>query len=129
MHLRQYVLGFALALAVVPAQAAAIDGKWKTTVDAGPQGRVELVFDLKATGKKLDGTLSGPILPAPAPLVDGVVDGNQVSFALTMAIVQGMPPVLISYSGRVQGDELTLAATVDMGQGPIVTPVVARRDK
>jgi hypothetical protein len=75
--------------------------------------------------------LSCPRWPptAPAPIVDGVVDGSSVSFALTMAIIQGMPPVLISYSGRVQGDELTLAATVDMGQGPIVTPVVARRGK
>jgi hypothetical protein len=131
MSARRYVPGLAFALAATltatPALAADIDGKWKTTIDAGPQGSVELVFDLKADRKKLTGTLSGPILPTPAPITDGLIDGDAVSFSLTMSLMPGMPPVLIGYSGTIKGDELSLAASLDMGAGHTVVPVVATR--
>lgn len=127
MSLRPYVLGFVIALAAMPALAAGINGKWKTMVDAGPQGPVELVFDLKAEGNKLKGTLSGPILATPASITDGAIEGDRVSFSVTMAIMPGMPPTLISYSGTVKGDEMLLSATLDMGQGHMAIPVVAMR--
>lgn len=129
MSLRQYVLGFVIALAAMPALAAGVDGKWKTTVDAGPQGPVEMVFDLKADGNKLKGTLSGPILATPASITDGVIEGDRVSFSVTMAIMPGTPPILIGYSGTVKGDEMLLSAGLDMGYGQMSIPVVAMRVK
>jgi hypothetical protein len=129
MSLRQNMLVFVIALAATPILAAGVDGKWKTAVDAGPQGTVELVFDLKAEGNKLKGTLSGPILATPASITDGAIEGERVSFSLTMAIMPGMPPVLIGYSGTVKGDEMLLSAALDMGQGQMTIPVVATRVK
>jgi hypothetical protein len=129
MSLRQYVQGIVIALAAVPALAADVDGKWKTNIEAGPQGSVELVFDLKAEGKKLTGTLSGPILPAPAVITDGLIEGDSVRFSLMMSIIPGTPTVLIGYSGTLKGDELSLTASLDMGQGAMAIPVVATRIK
>jgi hypothetical protein len=129
MSLRQYIQGFVIALAAVPALAADVDGKWKTSIEAGPQGSVELVFDLKAEGKKLTGTLSGPILPTPAVITDGLIEGDGVRFSLRMSIIPGTPAVLIGYSGKLMGDELSLTASLDMGQGPMAIPVVATRIK
>jgi hypothetical protein len=129
MSLRQHVLGIVIALTAMPSLAAGVDGKWKTKVDAGPQGPVELVFDLKAEGNKLKGTLSGPILATPASITDGVIEADRVSFSVTMAIMPGMPPVLIGYSGTVNGDEMHLSAGLDMGHGHMSIPVVAVRVK
>lgn len=129
MGLRQYMQGFVFVLAAVPAWAADVDGKWKTNMDAGPQGSVELVFDLKAEGRKLTGTLSGPILPTPAVITDGLIEGEGVSFSLRMSIIPGTPAVLIGYSGILKGDELSLTAALDMGQGAMTIPVVATRVK
>jgi hypothetical protein len=85
MRLRHYIQGFVIALAAVPALAADVDGKWKTSIEAGPQGR--------------------------------------------MSIIPGTPAVLIGYSGKLKGDELSLTASLDMGQGPMAMPVVATRIK
>lgn len=129
MSSRRFMQGFIMVLAAIPALAADVDGKWKTSIDAGAQGSVELVFDLKAEGKKLTGTLSGPILPKSAVITDGLIEGDTVSFSLTMSIAPGMPATLIGYSGKLKGDELSMAASLDMGFGQMTIPVVAARIK
>jgi hypothetical protein len=130
MKLRQYLLGLAATLAAVSVLAAAptIDGKWNATVDGG-QGPMELVFDLKSAGEKLTGNLSMAMMPAPSPISDGTIKGDAVSFKLSLAFMEGMPPLVISYTGKLKGDELTLNSVMDMGQGPMESVLVAKRAK
>ncbi len=128
MRIRRYVLGLVAALATWPALAADIDGKWNATVD-GPQGPIELVFEFKAEGEKLVGTLSaGDQMPA-APISDGLVRGEEVSFKFSLAMMPDAPPLVIDYKGKLKGDELDLVSTLDFGQGPMESPVAARRAK
>jgi len=129
MKLRSCVLGLVAALAWLPALASGIDGKWNATVDGGPAGPIELVFEFKAEGEKLTGNLSAAMMPAPTPITDGVVKGEDVSFKLAITMMEGAPPLVISYVGKVKGDELNLNSVLDMGQGPVETPVLAKRAK
>ena len=129
MKLRSYVLGLASVLATLPALAADIDGKWNATVDGGPAGPVELVFELKAEGEKLTGNMSAAMMPAPTPISEGVIKGDDVSFKLSITMMEGAPALVISYTGKLKGDELNLNSVLDMGQGPMETPLVAKRAK
>ena len=129
MKLRSYVLGLASVLATLPALAADIDGKWNATVDGGPAGPVELVFELKAEGEKLTGNMAAAMMPAATPISDGVIKGDNVSFKLSIAMMEGAPPLVITYTGKLKGDELNLNSVLDMGQGPMETPLVAKRAK
>ncbi|MFO7325465.1 MAG: hypothetical protein DIU62_007095 [Pseudomonadota bacterium] len=124
-----YVAGLAAALLAAPALAGGIDGRWNATVDGGPAGPVELTFDLKSEGEKLTGALVMAMMPDPVAISDGVVKGEDVSFTLAFNMMEGMPPMVIKYSGKVKGDELNLTSVIDMGQGPMETPVVAKRAK
>lgn len=128
MKARRYFLGMVATLAALPALAADIDGKWNATAD-GPTGPVQLVFEFKAEGEKLNGALSMDMLPAPAPISDGVVKGNDVTFKLELAMMEGAPPLVINYKGTVKGDELNLTSLLDFGQGPMESVVVAKRAK
>lgn len=128
MKMRQTFLALAATLVALPGMAAGIDGKWNATVDGGPAGPVELQFDLKAEGEKLTGSLAAPMMPA-TQISDGVVKGEDVSFTLAVAMMEGAPPLVIKYAGKVKGDELNLVSVFDMGQGPVETPVAAKRAK
>jgi len=129
MKRRRYIPGLVAVLLALPVLAADIDGKWNATVDGGPNGPVDLQFILKAEGEKLTGTLGGPVIATPMPISDGVVKGDEVSFTLAFPMAEGAPPLMIRYSGKLQGDELNLMSVFDMGQGPVETPVAARRAK
>jgi hypothetical protein len=129
MKLRSCVLGLVAVLASLPALASGIDGKWNATVDGGPAGPIELVFEFKAEGEKLTGNLSAAMMPAPTPISDGVIKGEDVSFKLSISMMEGAPPLVISYVGKLKGDELNLNSVLDMGQGPMETPVLAKRAK
>ncbi len=129
MKVHRYIPGFAAVLLALPAMAADIDGRWKATVEGGPNGPVELQFDLTADGERLTGTLGGPVVSPPVPITDGVIRGEEVSFSLAFPMTDGAPPLLIRYTGTLQGDELDLVGVFDMGQGPVEAPVVAKRAK
>lgn len=133
MKLRHFALGFVATLAMLPtlaaAPAAGIDGKWMATVDGGPQGPIELSFDFKAEGEKLNGNLSMAMMPAPTPISEGTIKGEDVAFKLSISMMEGMPPLVISYKGKLKGDELSMTSVFDMGQGPTESVFVAKRAK
>jgi len=128
MLVRKFALGLVASLVAVSALAADIDGRWNTSVES-PQGTFNLVFEFKAEGEKLNGAMSAEMMPAPAPISDGVIKENDVSFKLSIDLGQGGPPLVISYKGTLKGDEVNLVSTVDMGQGPMESPVVLKRAK
>lgn len=130
MKVHRFGLLGLLALFTLPALAAEnATGKWVASVDAG-QGAVELTFDLKAEGEKLSGGLSVMGAP-PAPIKEGSVKGEDVSFKLDFDAGQGGPPLVISYVGKLKGDELNIKSSFSMGEGaePLVTEFVAKRAK
>lgn len=129
MSIRHGVLGLVAILMGLPALAADIDGKWAATVDGGPNGPVNLTFELKAEGEKLTGAMSMEMMPTPAPISDGIIKGEEVSFKLSLTMMPDAPPLVINYSGKLKGDELDLKSVLDFGQGPMETPLVAKRVK
>jgi len=128
MLVRKFALGLVASLMAVSALAADIDGKWNTTVDS-PQGSITLVFEFKAEGEKLTGAMSAEMMPAPVPISEGSIKGNDVNFKISIDLGQGGPPLVIAYKGALKGDEVNLISTLDMGQGPMESPVVLKRAK
>lgn len=129
MKIRILALGLAASLLALPALADNIDGKWTATVDGGPNGPVTLNFEFKAEGEKLTGTLAIPMAPAPTPISDGAVKGDAVTFKLSLAMMQGAPPIVIDYKGTLKGDEVNLVSVMDMGGQKMETPLLLKRAK
>jgi hypothetical protein len=129
MKMRNCILALAATFATLPALAAGIDGKWNATVDGGPGGPIELVFQFKAEGEKLGGDITAAMMPAPMPISEGMIKGENVSFKLSVSMLEGAPPLVISYTGTLKGDALTLKSVMDMGmgEGPMETVVEAKR--
>lgn len=100
----------ALALFTVSAFAAGIDGKWAATME-GQNGPMTTTFTFKADGDKLTGTVSGR--NGEAPIEDGKIEGNNISFVRTME--RNGEKMQIKYSGTLSGDELKLKVTTPRG--------------
>jgi hypothetical protein len=131
MKIRNLVLALAATLASIPALAAGIDGKWNATVES-PMGSIPLAFEFKSAGEKITGTMAmemaGQAMP-PMAISDGVLKGEDISFKVSLSMMEGAPAMVISYKGRLKGDELTLTSMLDMGQGPQEDKLVAKRAK
>ena len=87
-------------------------GKWKGTFDAAGTMR-EIVFDMKASGGAVTGTVSG-LLDTTSEIKEGKVQGDTVSFWF-MTEYQGSPIKLIC-KGQVAGDEIRFTMGLDDGQ-------------
>jgi hypothetical protein len=112
-------MGIVLLLATV-LSAADASGKWKGSFDT-PDGNVTLTFDMKTTGDAISGTVSG--LPTPAPIKDGKVQGDVITFTFTTEY-QGNPLKLLM-RGQVSGEEIKFnIGTEDGGWG---TEFVAKK--
>jgi hypothetical protein len=90
------------------ASAADISGNWKGTAET-PNGTVERTFAFKVDGHKLTGETTSSMF-GKSTIEDGKVDGDDVSFILTVN-VQGSD-AKVSYKGKVQGD--TIKFTVEL---------------
>ena len=91
-----------LACAAWAYAAADIDGRWKGTVN-GPEGPIELILDLKATGEVLSGSATFPMFPE-MPISNGKVTATQVSFDLVFAEASFTLP----FRGHLTGETLKL---------------------
>jgi hypothetical protein len=60
--------------------AANLSGKWKGKIEVNGES-IDLVYDLKADGDKLTGSVTGPI--GTLKLEKGKIDGDKISFELT----------------------------------------------
>jgi hypothetical protein len=102
-------------------------GRWNASVDSefGPFAFV-FEFLVDAAGK-LTGSLQSEFFSA--PIKDAVLDGNKLSFKLT---IDGGPngPMNISYTGVVKGNELELTSKFEgapPGGGPAEMTLTATR--
>ena len=105
MYIRKFA--FALLLVASPAFAADIDGTWSGSIDT-PGGAMQVSYTFKADQAKLTGTTTGPD-GATIPITDGKIEGNKVSFTLTVDF--GAGPTAFVYKGELNGKDLKLATS------------------
>ena len=96
------------AIFAVTASAADISGNWKGTAET-PNGTMERTFVFKVDGHKLTGETTSNRF-GKSTIEDGKVDGDDVSFTLTVN-VQGTEGK-VNYKGKVDGD--TIKFTVEV---------------
>src|SRR5690242_3388874 len=87
--------------------AADVAGTWKASVET-PNGTFESTFVFKVDGGKLTGTVSSPM--GEAPISDGKVDGDDVSFNIVRS--RDGQEFKLAYKGKVKGSEMMLTLSV-----------------
>lgn len=92
-----------IATCAMTVYAADANGTWKASVET-PNGTMESTFALKVDGTKLTGTVTGRM--GEAPISEGKVDGDKVSFAVSREF--NGQTFKITYDGVVKGDEMKL---------------------
>jgi hypothetical protein len=95
------------------AAAADLNGKYTAEVP-GRNGTQTNTYTFKTSGGKVEGTLTTQ--RGDQPLEDGKIDGDTVTFAITMPGRGGGDPVKTVYTGKIKGD--TIEITFDRGRGP-----------
>ena len=90
-----------LALAAA-GMGADVTGKWTAQVPGRDGQTREVVFNLKAEGSQLTGTVATP--RGEQNISEGKVDGDDISFA-TVVEFNGNSMKLL-YTGKVSGDEI-----------------------
>ena len=119
------LLSGALILQVLAGAALAADitGVWSGTTSMG-DNQFTLTYNFKQDGAKLTGTVVGP-QGDPLPLVDGKVDGDKVSFTVSVDM-NGNVAKFIS-SGTIKGDEIAIATKVEnMADFPPMSIILKR---
>jgi len=99
-----YAIVVGLMLLAAPAFAADVDGKWSGTVST-PMGDIPVAYEFKAEGTTLTGTTLG-IDGGNVPIKDGKVDGNNISFNVTLDF--GGMAIDLSYKGVVTPTEIKM---------------------
>lgn len=110
-----------MAVFALTASAADISGNWKGTAET-PNGTVERTFVFKVDGHKLTGETTSNMFGKSA-IEDGKVDGDDVSFSLTVNM-QGTDGK-VNYKGKVQGD--TIKFTVEVQAIGQTLEMIAKR--
>jgi opacity protein-like surface antigen len=108
------ILG-ALALTLsTSAFAADVTGKWTAQVPGRDGQTRETTFNFTAAGEKLTGTVSGR--NGDNPIADGVVKGDDISFAVSVNF--GGNDMKLLYKGKVAGEEIKFTRTREGGDQP-----------
>jgi hypothetical protein len=97
------------------ASAADATGKWTAEVP-GRAGNQPITFTLKAAGTTLTGTIT--TARGDAPIEEGKVTGDTITFSQSTPGRDGGPPNKQTYTGKVGTD--TIEFTRDGGRGPIM---------
>lgn len=112
----------AKAAPAAPAPAASVAGKWTAEFDT-QVGVQKYTFEFKVEGGKLTGTANGDQFTGKVEIT-GTVEGNKVIFTEKEDI--GGMDITITYTGEIQGDEITFKREV----GDFATEeLVAKRAK
>ncbi|HXB73102.1 MAG TPA: hypothetical protein VNY05_33000 [Candidatus Acidoferrales bacterium] len=120
-----------LLVASFALMAADVSGKWtfEQPGRGGGPGR-PVTITLKQDGAKLTGSVpgfgrGGGDPPPPSEIMDGKVDGNNVSFSVKREMNGNT--MVTKYEGTLDGDSMKLKITRDGQNGPQTTEVTAKR--
>ena len=108
---RTAIFMFALLALAALAVAADATGKWKGNLETDDGSR-ELIFDLKADGGKLTGTVGG-VLDRPLDINEGKVEGAIITFSVISE--SDGEAVKLVYKGELAGDEIKFTMATDDG--------------
>jgi hypothetical protein len=116
MNARRFSSLLVLALTLVAAASAAdVTGKWSAQVPGRNGETREAVFNLKAAGGELTGTVTSP--RGEQTISDGKVNGDDISFTVVVEFNGNSMKFL--YKGKVSGDEIKFTREREGGQeGP-----------
>ena len=87
------------------AWATAVDGRWVAKFET-PKGTKELVLNLKADGDRVTGTVGVGRKGRGLQIVDGKINGDEISFTTKAGGRKQQNPAKILWSGRIDGNEL-----------------------
>ena len=110
------------AVFTLMAAAADVTGKWIAQVPGRDNQTREVVYNLKADGATLTGTMSGP-QGADVAISDGKIDGDNIAFYVKLEF-NGQSMVR-AYTGVVAGDEIKMKSQTQRG----AQEFVAKRSK
>lgn len=100
--------------------AAGVDGKWTSERKMDRNGEsvtIKQLFDLKADGGKLTGTIAmsfGDTEPRSSKISNGKIDGDKFSFEAVMSTPNGEMKTV--YEGKVDGDSIKGTSAREGGQ-------------
>jgi len=119
-------VGAILLITALAAMAAdAVTGKWRMEQEFNGNTRVS-TLDLQADGAKLTGTLTQPGFgppgdatppPVTTPISNGKVDGNNISFDLTLDFNGNS--FTLKFEGAVTGPDMKVKITIPTQDGDI----------
>lgn len=113
-----------LGLVAAASFAADIDGKWKGSAPGRGGQAMEYNLEFKADGTKLTGSMSSQM--GSSDITDGKVDGANVEFKVKREFNGNA--FVMNYKGKVEGDDLKLAITVE-GRDMPARELIAKRVK
>ncbi len=91
----------------------------------------EIFFDLMTHGNALTGTVHAAYWPGDAPISDGVVDGNRVSFAMLGRLPSSAGYPKLCFQGVRDGDAMKVGlfwtGARDSCKGGPVMPMAGRK--
>jgi len=105
----------ALLCSSLAALAADVSGKWTAEVPGRGGTPATNTFTFKASGAKLEGSVTNQ--RGDAPIADGKVDGDKISFTTTLNVNGN--EIKSTYTGVVKGE--TIEITREGGRGGPVT--------
>ncbi len=106
----------ALAATAFATPVSDVSGRWKVLY-AGPPGTApktigSMILDLKVSGDEVTGMVRIGVWPGDAPIADGKIDGDRITFTATGRLdsTSGIPTC--RFEVTVHGDDMSVAMTV-----------------
>jgi hypothetical protein len=104
-----------LVAAAVAASPDAITGTWQLDAKGPNDRRLKtvgtIVLDLKVSGDTVSGMAHIGSWPGDAPIADGKIDGDRVTFSATGHLNSSSGIPTCKFTGIVQGDAMNLTMT------------------
>ncbi|MBI1955255.1 MAG: hypothetical protein HYS38_02570 [Acidobacteria bacterium] len=93
-----------VAMTSTVARGADASGTWKYAVK-NARGTIEQTFVFQQAGNKLSGYIFSPN-GAKEMIQDGKVSGDEIKFSVERRRPSGDQPTMVTYMGKIQGDEM-----------------------
>jgi hypothetical protein len=120
--MQRFVRFFLIAAFAVAAFGADVDGKWKATFETPDGQKRDSMFDFKAEGSTLNGTLSST--RGESKIQDGKIEGDTITFNVIRNF--NGQDFKMGYTGKLAGDEIKLKVTFGEGR---TFDMLAKREK